>query len=83
MEGLDIVKLKGFPTIKCPVCSSWLCNAGGISVKKETAAYPIEEQETLKSENINAEFIIKCPKCKSFIALEKVKSEKIDKLSTA
>ncbi len=77
------MKIKGFPSIKCPVCGSWLCNARDITVKKGTAAQPIDNQEALLSESLNAEYIIKCSKCKSFVALIKEKTEQSVEKSTA
>lgn len=71
------MKFRNFPTVKCPHCDAWICNAVNI----QTAV--IESKDVITPKNLDADIVIRCPKCKEYIALKQKKTEQPIRKSTA
>lgn len=72
------MKFRNFPTVKCPHCHTWICN---VSVKIETEI--IEDKEVITPKTLDADIVLRCPKCKEYIALKQPKTEQSISKSTA
>lgn len=59
------LKMKGHPPICCPDCNARLLNAGDKSVKNGT------QTEIVRDFGRKYEYIIRCPKCGSYIGIIK------------
>lgn len=73
------MRFRNFPTVKCPHCKAWICNVTNSETKIET----IEDKEVITPKNLDADIIIRCPKCKGYIALKQPKTKQPIKKSTA
>lgn len=73
------MRFRNFPTVKCPHCNAWICNVVSVNIHTEI----IEEQEEITPNNLDADIVIRCPKCKEYIALKQLKTEQSMKKSTA
>jgi len=71
------VKFRNFPTVKCPHCDAWICNA--VNIQTEV----IESKDVITPKNLDADIVIRCPKCKEYIALKQKKTEQPIRKSTA
>lgn len=70
---------RNFPTVKCPHCKTWLCNAANNDLRTEI----IDDNEVITPKDIDADIVIRCPKCKEYIALKNKTTEQSIKKSTA
>lgn len=70
------MRFRNFPTVKCPHCKTWICNTS-----QHIITQIIEKQDTITPKDLDADIIIRCPKCKDYIALkqEKIKSRSNDR----
>lgn len=73
------MKFRNFPTVKCPHCKTWLCNATYSDMKTEI----IVNNEVITPKDVDADIVIRCPKCKEYIALKNKTTEQSIKKSTA
>ena len=73
------MRFRNFPTVKCPHCNAWICNVTNANTKIEV----IEDQEVITPKNVDADIVIRCPKCKEYISLKQQKTEQSMKKSTA
>ncbi len=71
------MKFRNFPTVKCPHCDAWICNA--VNIQTEV----IESKDVITPKNLDADIVIRCPKCKEYIALKQKKTEQPIRKSTA
>ncbi len=73
------MRFRNFPTVKCPHCKTWLCNSANGNLKTEI----ITDSEVITPKEVDAEIIIRCHKCKAYIAIKNKKTEQSMKKSTA
>lgn len=73
------MKFRNFPTVKCPHCNTWICNTTDRNIQTTI----IEEKEVITPNNLDADIVIRCPKCKEYIALKQKKTEQPIRKSTA
>lgn len=79
MEGFDIMTFKDFPTIKCPHCKAWICNVAYTNAKIEL----ISNENVITPQTLDADIIIRCTKCRKYIAIKPQKTEQSVVKSTA
>lgn len=72
------MRFRNFPTVKCPHCNAWICNA--INIKTEVIE---NKEDVVTPKDLDADIVIRCPKCKEYIALKQKKTEQPIKKSTA
>lgn len=66
--------IKGCPKIMCPNCQAVLCKAVGKDNKNNTHAKLLIDNEEIKSEDIDGEYLIRCHKCGEYVVIKNDKT---------